>query len=127
MNPNYNAFEWNYALLNNVGLWRILGAILVLIIGLMVAKAVGAAVNRAVSRTAADDRGRKYFNDNTSISSIAGSFVKYFLILITVLIVLEMLQFRSILNPFVGFVNEITVFIPFILAAVILAAVAHLL
>ncbi|ANE48436.1 hypothetical protein SY83_21540 [Paenibacillus swuensis] len=120
---NWDLYYW----MNNNNLWRILAAIAILIIGLWVAKAVGKAISKGLSKTTVDRKGHIYLNPKTSVSSILGNVVKYFLYLVTILIVLELLSFSSILNPFVAFINSITVYIPFILAAVLLAAVAHIL
>ncbi|WP_068773341.1 mechanosensitive ion channel [Paenibacillus sp. FJAT-26967] len=119
--------DWNLFMLNGDSIWRLIGAILVLIIGLWIANAVSKAVYKGLLKSNVDAKGRKFFPPDSSISRIISQVLKYFLILITLLIVLEMLNFSNVLNPFVGFIGSITSYIPHLLAAALLAAVAHIL
>ncbi|MFD2613473.1 mechanosensitive ion channel [Paenibacillus gansuensis] len=125
-NDNWNNWDMVY-LMNNNHIWRLLAAVVILIAGLWVAKAVGGAIAKGLSRTNVDRHGETYFKSKSSLSRIAGQVIKYFLYLITILVVLELMSFTSILNPFVGLIGSITSFIPYLLAAALLAAVAHIL
>ncbi|MFC9775664.1 mechanosensitive ion channel [Paenibacillus chitinolyticus] len=119
--------EWNFLMMNGNSIWRLIGAVLVLIIGLWIAGAASKAVYKGLLKANVDARGRKFFPPDSSVSRIVSKVVKYFIILVTLLVVLELLNFTNVLNPFVGFIAIITSYIPHLLAAALLAAVAHIL
>ncbi|TJY43889.1 hypothetical protein E5161_00305 [Cohnella pontilimi] len=119
--------NWNLLLLSGSGIGRIIGAIVVLLVGLWIAGVVGKAVTKALSRTNVDQRGNSYFGETTSVSKVIGKAVKYFIVLVTIMFVLQLLSFSAILAPFGGFIGSIMTYIPNVLGAVILAAIAHIL
>ncbi|MDF2958825.1 MAG: hypothetical protein K0S39_560 [Paenibacillus sp.] len=107
-------------------LTRILAAFLLLWIGLWVAGAIGKAVTRGLAKTKMDHTSKPYFHDKR-VSEVIGIAVRYFLILLTILMVLQLLSFTSILNPFLGFINTLILYIPYGLAAILLTVIAHIL
>jgi hypothetical protein len=117
--------QWMVYFFNGNMLTRILGALLILWIGLWIAGVVGKAITKGLARTRVDHSSKRYLGDN-KISHVVGTVVKYFIILLTILMVLQLLSFTPILNPFLGFINMLTLYIPNILAAGLLAIIAHI-
>ena len=91
--------EWNFLMMNGNSIWRLIGAVLVLIIGLWIAGAASKAVYKGLLKANVDARGRKFFPPDSSVSRIVSKVVKYFIILVTLLVVLELLNFTNVLNP----------------------------
>lgn len=116
--------QWMVYFFNGNMLTRILGALLILWLGLWIAGAVGRAISKGLARTSVDHSSKRYLGDN-KVSQVVGTVVKYFIILLTILMVLQLLSFTPILNPFLGFINALTQYIPNILAAGLLAVIAH--
>jgi hypothetical protein len=122
MEWNWN--QWMIYFINGNMLTRVVAALLILLIGIWIAGVVGRAVSKGLSKTKLDHRSKHYFNDS-KVSGVLGSVIKYFLILLTILMVLQLLNFTPILNPFLGFINSLTMYIPNIIAAALLAIIAH--
>jgi hypothetical protein len=122
---DWNWNQWMVYFFNGNMLTRILGALIILWIGIWLAGVLGRATFSALSRTRIDHTSRSYLGDH-KVSFVVGKAVKYFIILLTVLMVLQLLSFTPILNPFLGFINQLTAYIPNILAAVLLAIIAHI-
>ncbi len=53
--------DWNFFLMNNGGVWRILAGLLVLFVGLAVAKFAGKAIHKSLARTSLDNHGKYIF------------------------------------------------------------------
>ncbi|MBP1990414.1 hypothetical protein J2Z66_002020 [Paenibacillus eucommiae] len=123
MNWSWN--QWMDYFFTGSMLTRVIAAFLILWIGLWISGVVGRAITRGLAKTNVDQKSTRYFKEG-KVSSGTGLAVKYFLALLTILMVLQLLNFTSILNPFVGFINVLTLYIPNVLAAGLLAVIAHI-
>jgi hypothetical protein len=74
-----------------------MAALIVLWIGLWIAGVTGRTITKVLGRTQLDQTSKSYFNDSR-VSNGVGIAVKYFLILLTLLMVLQLLNFTSVLN-----------------------------
>lgn len=103
---------------------RLIGAVIILIIGLIIASVVGNVVRRVIHATKADEllnntKIRSRFPANIRISNIIGSIVKWFIILATLLAVSDSLGLPQI-N---GFINQILLYIPNVIVAVLILVI----
>ncbi len=107
---------------------QLVAAIIVFIIGLLIAWALGGAAKRLIRLTPID----KWFNDSSiknqlnirmDISRLLGKIVKWFFIIVTLIAVADVLQIPQINT----FLNEFLLYIPNVLAAVLILVVGFML
>ncbi|MCX7597126.1 MAG: hypothetical protein N2235_25940, partial [Fischerella sp.] len=111
---------------------RLLGAVLILLVGWIIA-AIAAAVTRGIlNRTQIDNRiaagvmGREDSRELPQVENIIANLVFWGILLLTIVAVLDMLQLRAASQPLNAFLNQIGDFLPRLVGAAIFLAVAWL-
>ncbi len=107
---------------------RLLGAVLILLVGYLVALLAKAIVQGLLNRTNIDNRIASGLtgSDSIQVEKFIGSLVFWTILLITVVAVLDTLQLRVASEPLNAFLNQIGEFLPKLLGAGILLGVAWL-
>ncbi len=105
---------------------RLLGAVLILLLGYLVALLAKAIVQGLLNRTNIDNRIASGLtgSDSIQVEKFIGSLVFWTILLITVVAVLDTLQLRVASEPLNAFLNQIGEFLPKLLGAGILLGVA---
>ncbi|KDR94355.1 Conserved TM helix [Peptoclostridium litorale DSM 5388] len=107
---------------------KFLGAILILLVGLLVAKAIASAAGKLVEKNSKIKEGvNKLFGDTEKEIKVGRLVVKsiYYIVMIFVIIaVFEALGFTRLTQPLNSFLGSIFSFIPQIIGAIILLAIA---
>ena len=107
---------------------RLLGAVLILFVGWLVAYIAKAIVEGLLKRTNIDNRIASGLtgNDSLKVEKFISGWVFWTILLITIVAVLEKLELRVASQPLNAFLNQIGEFLPKLLGAGILLAVAWL-
>lgn len=105
---------------------NIIGALVVLLIGWLIAKALEKLIYKILDSTKWGQKVMKGSNVETTNHSIA-KIVYYLIMLFVLLITLEILEIRQVLDPIKNMLNKILEFIPNIIGAVIIAFIGYLL
>ncbi|MBV6625279.1 MAG: mechanosensitive ion channel [Rivularia sp. (in: Bacteria)] len=105
---------------------RLLGAVLILVVGYLVAAIAKAIVQGLLNRTNIDNRIASGLtgNDSIEVEKFISGLVFWGILLITIVAVLDTLQLRVASQPLNSFLNQIGEFLPKLLAAGILLGVA---
>ncbi|NWF62098.1 MAG: mechanosensitive ion channel [Fischerella sp.] len=111
---------------------RLLGAVLILLVGWIIA-AIAAAVTRGIlNRTQIDNRiatgvmGREDSRELPQVENVIANLVFWGILLLTIVAVLDTLQLRVASQPLNAFLNQIGDFLPRLVGAAIFLAVAWL-
>lgn len=108
-----------------------IGAVLVFVIGLVVAKVLGNAVEKGIKLTRVDramekSEVAKKFEEvglELSLSKVFGEVVRWFLILVFLMAATDILQLTQVTN----FLNSIIMYIPNVVVAIVVLAIAFML
>ncbi|KKT87773.1 MAG: Conserved TM helix repeat-containing protein [Candidatus Moranbacteria bacterium GW2011_GWC2_45_10] len=108
-----------------------IGAVLVFVIGLIVAKVLGNAVEKGIKLTRVDramekSEVTKKFEEvglELSLSKVFGEVVRWFLILVFLMAATDILQLTQVTN----FLNSIIMYIPNVVVAIVVLAIAFIL
>ncbi|HBP01339.1 MAG: Conserved TM helix repeat-containing protein [Candidatus Moranbacteria bacterium GW2011_GWE1_49_15] len=109
----------------------VIGALLVFLVGLVIAKVLGDAVEKGIKLTKVDramekSEVTKKFEEvglELSLSKIFGEVVRWFLILVFLMAATDILQLAQVTN----FLNSVIMYIPNIIVAIVVLAIAFLL
>ena len=105
----------------------ILGALLILLIGWLIAKGIRAIIIKLMQKTSWDEKLFNSMANGKDTNKFVGNLFFYLIMIIVFLIALESLGIRSVLRPLENMVNEFLIFIPHLLAAVIIGIIGYLL
>ncbi|QDL08493.1 hypothetical protein DP113_11770 [Brasilonema octagenarum UFV-E1] len=108
---------------------RLLGAVLILLVGWLIAAIVSAVVRSLLKRTNIDNRiasGITGGRDVPQVEGIISSIVFWSILLITIVAVLDTLQLRVASQPLNSFLNQIGDFLPRLVSAAVILGVAWL-
>lgn len=105
----------------------ILGALLILLIGWLIAKGTRAIIIKLLQKTNWDEKLLGSMSNGKDTNKFVGNLFFYLIMIIVFLIALESLGIRSVLRPLENMVNEFLIFIPHLLAAVIIGVIGYLL
>ncbi|MBP5974162.1 mechanosensitive ion channel [Brasilonema sp. CT11] len=106
---------------------RLLGAVLILLVGWLIAAIVSAVVRSVLKRTNIDNRiasGIAGGRDVPQVEGIISSIVFWSILLITIVAVLDTLQLRVASQPLNSFLNQIGDFLPRLVSAAVILGVA---
>ena len=106
---------------------HVIGALLILLIGWLIAKGVKNLITRLLQRTNWDEKIFKNITGGKDTNAFVGSLFYYLIMIIVFLIVLETLGISAVLTPLEAMVGEFLLFIPHLLAALIIGFVGYLL
>lgn len=120
---NVNNLQQTYG----VQLEPILGAIALLLVGWVVALLAGAGIRKLLSKMNVNQHVNKSTGHNTDIEHLAGRMVFWFILIIAIIASFNLLNLHAVSAPFSNMVNEVLLFIPRILAALVLAALGWIL
>lgn len=124
--------EYLENLLNNLSvqfgnhLPRVLGALVVLLIGLFIAKVVRRIVKAALGKTTVDDQIAKKLNTNLRMDEFIAKLVYYVVLIYVLLVVLSMLGVEGVLEPLQDMLNKFIGFIPNVIAAGIIGFAGYI-
>lgn len=104
----------------------LLGALVVLLIGWSLARGIKALIVKMLKKTSWDEKvfGRSNVG-NTNV--FVGNIFYYIIMIIVVLIVLEILGINQVLTPLQNMVNQFLLFIPNLVAAILIGFIGYLL
>jgi hypothetical protein len=108
----------------------LIAALFILLVGLLIAAIASAIVRGILSRTNLDNRiaagviGRENNRDLPQVENVISSAVFWIIVLFTIVAVLQALNLQTVSQPLNTFLNQIIGFIPRLVGAIILAAVA---
>ncbi len=111
---------------------ELLAALAILLVGLLIAALAKAIVRGILNRTTIDNRiaaaimGRADSRDLPRVEDAISNIVFWIIVLFTIVAVLQALQLEVVSRPLGGFLNELLSFIPRLVGAIILLAVAWL-
>ncbi|KAB8334255.1 hypothetical protein SD80_007435 [Scytonema tolypothrichoides VB-61278] len=108
---------------------RLLGAVLILLIGWLIAAVVSAVVRSLLKRTNIDNRiasGIAGGRDVPQVEGIISGIVFWSILLLTIVAVLDTLQLRVASQPLNSFLNQIGDFLPRLVSAAVILGVAWL-
>ncbi|WP_315791713.1 mechanosensitive ion channel [Fischerella sp. JS2] len=111
---------------------RLLGAVLILLVGWLIAASVAAVTRGILNRTQIDNRiaagvvGRGDSNELPQVEKLISNLVFWGILLLTLVAVLDTLELRVASQPLNAFLNQIGDFLPRLVGALIFAAVAWL-
>lgn len=105
----------------------VIGAIVVLFIGLIVAGAVGRLVTRLLAKTSLDNKILGKANLTVKPEEAVGKLVYYFLVLMVLMAVLEMLGISNVLEPLKTMASKFFAFIPNVIAAGVIGYAGYIL
>lgn len=106
---------------------NVIGALLILLIGWLIARGIRSLLVNLLRRTSWDEKIFKKAIGGKDTNKFIGSLVYYLLMIIVFLIVLETLGISSVLTPLENMLSEFLVFIPHLIAAVIIGFVGYVL
>lgn len=130
-----SGFNYVGGIIQNLSLFvpQLLGAIAILVIGLIIAQIAAGVTKNLLKRTSIDNKlaewitGRQGGADGPQVEDWISGAVFWIIVVFTVVAVLNTLRLEAVSQPLNNFLNQITGFLPKILGAVILLAVAWLL
>jgi small-conductance mechanosensitive channel len=108
----------------------LLAAIAILLVGLLIAAVVSAAVRGILNRTSIDNRiaaailGRTDRSDLPQVEKVISNFVFWVIVLLTIVAVSQALNLQVVSQPLNTFLNQVLGYIPKLIGAAILLAVA---
>ncbi|GAB3165782.1 mechanosensitive ion channel [Telluribacter humicola] len=104
----------------------LLGAIIVLLVGWLIAKGLKALTVKLLTKTGWDER---VFKGETikDTNEFLGNIVYYIIMIIVIMIALEILGINQVLVPLQNMVNEFLMFIPNLIAAILIGFIGYLL
>jgi hypothetical protein len=111
---------------------RLLGAVLILLVGWLIAASVAAVTRGILNRTQIDNRiaagvvGRGDSNELPQVEKLISNLVFWGILLLTLVAVLDTLELRVASQPLNAFLSQIGDFLPRLVGALIFAAVAWL-
>lgn len=108
---------------------RLLGAVLILLIGWLIAAIVSAVIRSLLKRTNIDNRiasGIAGGREVPQVEGIVSSIVFWSILLLTIVAVLDTLQLRVASQPLNSFLNQIGDFLPRLVSAAVILGVAWL-
>ncbi|MCP6760973.1 MAG: mechanosensitive ion channel [Fischerella sp. CENA71] len=111
---------------------RLLGAVVILLVGWLIAAGVAALTRGILNRTQLDNRiaagvvGREDSRDLPQVEKLISNLVFWGILLLTLVAVLDTLELRVASQPLNTFLNQIGDFLPRLVGALIFAAVAWL-
>jgi hypothetical protein len=111
---------------------RLLGAVVILLVGWLIAASVAAVTRGILNRTQIDNRiaagvvGREDSNELPQVETLISNLVFWGILLLTLVAVLDTLELRVASQPLNAFLNQIGDFLPRLVGALIFAAVAWL-
>ncbi len=109
-------------------LLNILAAVAILIIGFILAKIIGSIIGKALSKTTLDERLSRILPGErpTTVGRLFSRGAYYIIILLAVISALQVLNLTIVTEPLNGFLDTIFAYIPKIIAALILTALAYI-
>ncbi len=110
-----------------VTLPNVLGALIILLIGWLIAKGVKSLIVRLLHRTNLDEKLFSKISNGKDTNKMIGSLFYYLIMVIVFLIVLETLGISSVLTPLEAMVGEFLLFLPHLIAALIIGFVGYVL
>ncbi len=108
----------------------LLGALVILVVGLLIAVIASAIVRGILKRTNIDNRiaagvtGRSDRSELPQVENLISSFIFWVIVLLTIVAVLQALNLQAVSQPLNTFLNQVIGYIPKLVAAAILFAVA---
>ncbi len=104
---------------------NVVQALIILLIGWLVALVLSALVRNLLTRVRADDRlNRQVEPQQIQVTSVASRAVFWLVLLFAIVGALDALQLTGIASPFRGFLDQVIGFIPNLIGALVLAAIA---
>lgn len=119
-------------LLNNLStqfgnhLPRVLGALLVLLLGLFIAKIARRLVKAALGKTTVDDKIAAKLNTGLRMDDFIAKLVYYVVLIYVLLVVLSMLGVEGVLEPLQDMLNKFVGFVPNVIAAGIIGFAGYI-
>lgn len=105
---------------------NLLGALLVLLIGWLIARGIKALIIKMFRKTSWDER--VFGSDQIKDTNVfVGNIFYYLIMIIVLLIVLEILGISEVLTPLENMLNEFLLFIPNLIAAILIAFIGYVL
>lgn len=125
MNHINDAFA---TLSNRIGtiLPGVLGALAVLIIGLFLAGMVRRLIRGLLNRTTIDERIGDKLNTNFNVAAFISKLAYYLVVIYTLIMVLDMMGVRGVLEPLENMLNQFLGFIPNLIASGIIAFAGYI-
>lgn len=105
----------------------VIGAVIVLFLGLIIAGAVGRLVTRLLRKTTIDNKIINKANLSVRPEEAIGKLVYYFLVLMVLMAVLEMLGISHVLDPLKNMADKFFAFIPNVIAAGVIGYAGYIL
>lgn len=91
---------------------KVLGALLVLIIGFIIARIVRGVVRRILSKTRFDEKLGKRFKTSFRVDNFVANFFYYMVVIFTLLVVLNLLGADTVLEPLENMLKQFVGFLP---------------
>ncbi len=110
-----------------VTLPNVIGALVILLIGWLIAKGIKSLIVRLLHRTNLDEKLFSKISNGKDTNKMIGSLFYYLIMVIVFLIVLETLGISSVLTPLEAMVGEFLLFLPHLIAALIIGFVGYVL
>ena len=104
----------------------VLGALVVLIIGLFLAGVIKRLVRGMLGRTTIDERIGEKLSMNFNIANFVSKLVYYLVVIYTLIMVLDMMGVRGVLEPLENMLNQFLGFIPNMIAAGIITFAGYI-
>ncbi|RYZ78904.1 MAG: hypothetical protein EOO68_39655, partial [Moraxellaceae bacterium] len=120
---NFQNFQHTYG----VQLEPILAAVALLLVGWVIALLAGAGVRKLLSKLAVNRHLNQSIGHNTDVEHIAGRVVFWFILIIALIASFNVLNLHAVSSPFSNMLNEVVIFIPRLLMAVLLVVLGWLL
>ncbi|XID76018.1 mechanosensitive ion channel [Alkanindiges sp. WGS2144] len=120
---NFQHFQNTYG----VQLEPILGAIVILLIGWVIALLAGAGVRKLLSKLSVNRHVNSSTGHQTDIERIAGRVTFWFILIIAIIASFNLLNLHAVSAPFSNMVNEVLIFIPRVLSALVLGVLGWVL
>lgn len=104
----------------------LLGALIVLLVGWLIARGIKTLIVKLLRKTSWDER--VFGSDQIEDTNVfVGNIFYYLIMIIVLLIVLEILGISEVLTPLENMINEFLLFIPNLIAAVLIAFIGYVL
>ena len=104
----------------------VLGAIAVLIIGWLIAKSISGLVRKGLKKTDLDNKVFQRSNASVSPESFIAKLVYYIIMLVVLMVVLEMMGVKTVLEPVKQLVSGFAAFIPKMVGAGIIGFAGYI-
>lgn len=120
---NFQNFQHTYG----VQLEPILAAVALLLVGWVIALLAGAGVRKLFSKLAVNRHLNQSTGHSTDVEHIAGRVVFWFILIIALIASFNVLNLHAVSSPFSNMLNEVVVFIPRLLMALLLVVLGWVL